>query len=102
MKKMHHYATAEKALRELEEKGYNVDFNVEETRIIVNPDDFRINHIYRYEGMSNPGDESTVYGIEQISNGEKGVFVAGDLSFNEDGAARVLLNIEINDKKSEG
>ena len=72
---MYHYATVSKALEELKEKGFTVDFNTQEGRIINSPDDFTIVHVYRYEGESDPGDEAMVFGIKSIT-GEKGVFVA--------------------------
>ena len=68
MKKMYHYATVEKALNELKDKGFSIDFNVEEKQILQNPNNFGIIEIYRYEGMSNPDDEATVYGIERFYN----------------------------------
>ena len=73
---MYHYTTVSKALEELKEKGFTVDFNIQESRIINNPNDFEIEHIYRYEGETDPGDEATVFGIKS-STGEKGVFVTG-------------------------
>ena len=51
--------------------------------------------------MSNPDDESTVYGIRNSHSGEKGVFVAGDLSLNEEHAERVLIQLEIEGRKGE-
>jgi|SRR5690606_31010561 len=99
-KKQYHYATTERALEELKEKGFDKDYNAESEIVVNNPEAFEIIYIYRYEGMSNPDDESTVYGIKH-SNGEKGVFVAGNLSFNEDDAARVLLDLEIKGRKEE-
>lgn len=93
-RQMYHYATVTKALEELKEKGFTTDFNLDEKRIIDNPDDFEIVHIYRYEGESDPGDEATVYGIKSNS-GEKGVFVAGDLSLGEKSATKVLNDLTI-------
>jgi len=63
-RQMYHYATVTKALQDLNEKGYTTDFNLEEDRIKTHCDDFEIEHIYRYEGESDPGDEATVYGIK--------------------------------------
>jgi hypothetical protein len=94
---MYHYATVSKALQELAEKGYTTDFNLEEDRITQNPDDFTIQHIYRYEGESDPGDEATVYGIKS-KDGEKGVFVAGPSS--ESGAARKLDELSIRGREA--
>jgi hypothetical protein len=59
-----------KALEELAQKGFTVDFNTQENRIINSPHDFEIEHVYRYEGESDPGDE--VDGIRnQIKHGRK-------------------------------
>lgn len=100
-KRQYKYASTERALEELKEKGYERDFNAESDVIINNPGAFKIVYIYRYEGMSNPDDESTVYGIEHTTNGDKGVFVAGNLSFDEDDAAKVILQLEIQGRKEE-
>ena len=92
--KMYHYATVIKALEELSEKGFNVDYNILENKILDNPDNFEIVHIYRYEGDSNPGDEATVFGIKS-KTGEKGVFVAGLSAFTDKSAAMVLNELSI-------
>lgn len=99
-RKQYRYATTERALEELKQKGFHKDYNADSELLIMDPTGFSIVYIYRYEGMSNPDDESTVYGIQHIS-GEKGVFVAGNLSFNEDDAAKVLLQLEIEGRKQE-
>lgn len=91
---MYHYATVSKALQELKEKGFTVDFNLQENRIVDCGDCFEIVHIYRYEGQTDPGDEATVYGIKS-DKGEKSVFVAGDLSFDEKSASRTLYELSI-------
>ncbi len=91
---MYHYATVSKALQELGEKGFTVDFNLQENRICESPDEFEIAEIYRYEGQTDPGDEATVYGI--ISDkGEKGVYVAGHASYTENSAAMKLHEMSI-------
>ncbi|MDM1549102.1 hypothetical protein HX096_14705 [Empedobacter falsenii] len=89
------YETSSVALRELAEKGYQEDFNLLESDLIDHPHDFRIIYIYRYEGNSNPEDESSVYGIEKISTGEKGVLVAGNLGFVQTNLALILIQLEI-------
>lgn len=96
--KMYHYATVSKALDELKEKGFTIDFNNQEGRIINSPDDFTIVHVYRYEGDSDPGDEAMVFGIKS-STGEKGVFVAGLSAFTDNSAAMVLNELSIRGKK---
>ena len=97
---MYHYATVSKALEELNQKGFTVDFNIQEDRIINSPNDFEIVHVYRYEGDSDPGDEATVYGIKS-STGEKGVFVAGLSPFTEKSASMVLNELSIRGRKEQ-
>ena len=87
---MYHYTTVSKALEELNEKGFTVDYNIQESKIINNPNDFEIEHIYRYEGETDPGDEATVFGIKSVK-GEKGVYVTG-LSATADKSATMVLN----------
>ena len=73
------YASTSVAVNNLRKEGFNVDFNLEENCIICGSDkydvdDFEIVQVYRYEGMSDPSDESTVYGI-QSKDGTKGILV---------------------------
>jgi hypothetical protein len=89
-RQMYHYATVSKALKELAEKGYTVDYNLREDKIIHGSEDFTIEEMYRYEGETNPGDEATVFGIKS-DTGEKGIFVAG-LSSESDKSATMVLN----------
>lgn len=96
---MYHYATVSIALDELNEKGFTLDFNIQEGRIINSPDDFEIVHVYRYEGETDPGDEATVYGIKS-STGEKGVFVAGHSAYAEKSAAMVLHELSIKGREN--
>ena len=93
-RQMYHYATVSKALEELAEKGYTVDYNLQEDKIINSPHDFTIQEIYRYEGETDPGDEATVFGIKSTA-GEKGTFVAGLNAYTENSAAQVLNELFI-------
>lgn len=93
-RQMYHYATVSKALEELAEKGYTIDYNLQEDKIINSPADFTIMEIYRYEGATDPGDEATVFGIKS-STGETGTFVAGMNAYTENSAAQVLNELFI-------
>lgn len=90
----YHYASVSKALDELNENGFNYDFNQHEDVILKNPNNYEIKHIYRYEGESNPDDEAIVYGI-QSKSGKKGVYVAGFAANSITEAAQILLDITI-------
>lgn len=96
MGRVYHYATVMEALKILKEKGFEYDYNINEKEIIDNPDHFEIEHIYRYEGETNPDDESMVYGIKSKS-GKKGVFVSGFSANSISDADKILIDISIKD-----
>lgn len=65
------------------EEGYREDFNLldhilnsDEEREQFFAQDFVVDEVYRYEGMSNPGDEAILYAIT-TSSGQKGVLMDG-------------------------
>ena len=89
MKPTYHYTTVIEALEDLKEKGFTYDFNIHQDDIKSNPHKFEVNHVYRYEGDTDPDEESVVYGISSDS-GKKGVFVAG-FSANSNNDAAVVL-----------
>ena len=69
------YESASVALEQLKAKGYTEDFNLIEHELHENFDRTMIDIVYRYEGATNPDDQSIVYGLDY--NGKKGVFVSG-------------------------
>jgi hypothetical protein len=88
------YGTVTQALEDLKKKGYLIDFNLNENCIVsehgnFGADDFKIVEIYRYEGDSNPEDESAVYAIES-SSGLKGVLVTSYGTSAEKCTAEIL------------
>jgi hypothetical protein len=98
MEHTYHYATVSKALDELKEKGFTYDFNLHEEDIVKNPNNYKIVHIYRYEGNTNPDDEAIVYGI-RTKSGENGVFVTGFAANSASDAAQVLIKLSIEGRK---
>ncbi len=94
MKRETHYGTITEALNELRKRGYTTDFNLEQNCIVCHPDkfdpeDFEIVDVYRYEGETDPADETTVYAIESRT-GIKGVLVNGyGVSSNSMSAAMI-------------
>jgi hypothetical protein len=97
MKPTYHYTTVLEALDDLKEKGFHHDFNLHHEDIKTNSHDYSVEHVYRYEGDSDPDEESVVYGI--ISNsGEKGVFVAGFSANSDNDAAQIIEKLYIESK----
>jgi hypothetical protein len=77
------YDTVTDAVKGLKERGYTIDFNLEndcitchKTPLTLKPSEFRITEVHRFEGPSDPADEAVVYAIE-AKNGEKGILVNG-------------------------
>lgn len=100
MKPIYHYASVSEALEQLNKKGFIHDFNLQDETIRKNPHNYEIEHVYRYEGDTDPDEEAVVYGITS-SSGERGVYVAGFSANSENEAASVLakLCIEGNSKQ---
>lgn len=78
---MHTYDTVSAAVNGLKERGYTVDFNLDENCIVCHSDRFNVNdfeivEVHRFEGNTDPSDEAVVYAIES-KNGMKGVLVNG-------------------------
>ena len=80
---MESYDTVVSALAGLKAKGYTVNFNIAFDKIIcsdnkniLNPDEFEIVEIHRFEGNSNPADEDVVYAVESKTGNIKGVITS--------------------------
>ena len=75
------YDTVSEAVNGLKQRGFEVDFNLQENCIVCHGDkfsidDFEITEVYRFEGNTDPSDEAIVYAIES-KTGKKGVLVSG-------------------------
>ncbi|WP_018480064.1 hypothetical protein [Pontibacter roseus] len=68
-------------LNNLRERGYAVDLNLQPTclecpqlHLELKPEEFEIDEVYRFEGASNPSDNSVAYAVSS-DKGVKGVLV---------------------------
>ena len=80
---MEAYDTVTGALNGLKVRGYSTNFNIAFDKLIcsenimaLNPDEFEIVEVYRFEGNSNPADEDVVYAVESKSGSIKGVITS--------------------------
>ena len=80
---MEAYDTVTGALNGLKTRGYIVNFNIAFDKLIcsenimaLNPDEFEIVEVYRFEGNSNPADEDVVYAVESKTGSIKGVITS--------------------------
>jgi hypothetical protein len=77
---MYNYDTVTEALAGLKSRGYELDFNIafdklecSKEQLQLNPDDFEITEVYRFEGNTDPGDEEVVYAVQSKDGKSKGV-----------------------------
>jgi hypothetical protein len=78
---MYSYDTLSQALNDLQNRGFSYDFNLQENSLeckarqsLYNPNQFKVVEVYRFEGMSNPDDNSVLYAIE-TEDGLRGTLV---------------------------
>ncbi len=76
--------TLSEILNKLKSEGYTVDFNLKENCLVcqgnsleIHPDDFVVDRHFRFEGLSDPGDEAIVYAISSVKYDIKGTIVNG-------------------------
>jgi hypothetical protein len=80
---MESYDTVTSALTGLKARGYNLDFNIAFDKLMcsdnivsLDPNQFEITAVYRFEGDSNPDDEDVVYAVESLDGSIKGTFTS--------------------------
>lgn len=86
---MHTYETLSEALSDLKQRGYKEDFNLKpfcvECRslgLYLHPDEFVVDEFYRFEGASNPDDNSILFAISS-KDGLKGILVDAYGTYSE-------------------
>lgn len=98
---MYSYETVTEALRDLSDRGYTNNFNIQcdavecrDIELRLRPEDFEIVEVYRFEGDSNPGDEEVVYAIES-KDGIKGTLVNAFGVYGDEASNEILEKLKI-------
>jgi hypothetical protein len=75
------YETLSEAIGALQSRGYSADFNLHPEwiecpplNLKLRPDDFHVDEVHRFEGMTDPDDSAVLYAVSS-SSGVKGVLV---------------------------
>jgi len=78
-----YYETEYEAITGLRKKGYEYDFNLLTNRLYclqtgenLFPDEFEVVETYRFEGATDPGDESVVFAIQSFDGKIKGILIS--------------------------
>jgi len=76
------YDTLSEAVNDLVQRGYNYNFNMKrdcitclETGVTLQPEEFEIDEIHRFECMTDPGDENILFAISSVQYNLKGTLV---------------------------
>ena len=76
------YDTVSQAVNDLQKRGYTDDLQVAGHCLVcdakcasLDPAEFEIDEFHRFEGETDPGDESIVYAISSAKHDVKGILV---------------------------
>lgn len=99
---MHVYDTITDALTDLDSCVYNLDFNLtaeslacKSVNLFLTPEEFEIEEVYRFEGMTYPADSSVVYTISSYVGNLKRVLVNGYGVYAENISPELLNKLKI-------
>lgn len=89
-------------LKELKQRGYILDFNIAFDKIIcsqnnicLNPAEFEIVEVFRFEGDTNPSDEDVVYAIESKDGQIKGTMTSAFGMYAETASAELIKKLSM-------
>ena len=86
-------------LNKLKEEGYTHDFNIHNNQlksgdITLSPKEFEIVKVYRFEGASDPDDNSVLYAIKSLHHDVKGTFVNGYGIYADENSEDLLRQLD--------
>lgn len=104
------FGTLSETINRLVGLGYTHDFNIKDdsivclkTDIALSPDEFQIDHIYRFEGDSDPENQSILYAISSSKFDLKGTLVNGYGTSSDESSTKLIekLNTHNNQNATE-
>jgi len=94
------YETLSEAINDLTKRGYVFNFNLKqdciecvENNINLHPDEFEIDEVYRFQEMSDVGDENILYAISSPKNNVKGILVNAFGIYAETASAELVAKL---------
>lgn len=101
---MRNYDTLVEAINDLKKRGYDKDFNLKSDRIHCSdmrlecmPNEFEIDEFHRFEGNSNPDDNSILYALTS-NTGVKGVLLDAYGAYSESISQELLDKLKFEHK----
>jgi hypothetical protein len=103
---MKSFETLSEALADLKSRGYTSDFNLHPEWIEsvplslrLDPSQFHVDEVYRFEGMTNPDDSSVLFAISTLQ-GMKGVLVDAYGVYSESLSREMISRLKIDSQTS--
>src|SRR5690554_1726821 len=96
------YDTASEAINALVKQGYTTNFSMiterecllcHSTSQELSPDDFEIDEIHRFDGMTDPADEMIVYAVSSEKYGMKGLVVNAYGVYADNAKSRIVMKL---------
>lgn len=95
------YGSLSETINALVQLGYTYDFNTvnesdesQITNIRLSPADFQIDKVYRFEGATNPDDQSILYAISSLKHNVKGTLVNGYGISDDEATSELIEKLE--------
>lgn len=99
----HNYHNLLEAVNGLRSRGYNYDFHFEDACLHCSKisesfkaEDLKITEYYRFEGMSDPEDNTVIYAIES-KDGHKGIIIDAYGAYSDEHKSAFLSEIKVVD-----
>lgn len=97
------FGTLSETISGLTKLGYTHDFNIQDeslvghgTNVILSPNDFQIDKVYRFEGASDPDYQSILYAISSSKFNIKGTLVNGYGIYSDEKSSKLVELLQTN------
>lgn len=97
-----HFDTLLDAVNDLKKRGFTYDFMEQKNKLFCaekqcdfNPEEFEIVEFYRFEGISDPEDNSIVYAISSKKNNIKGLLVNAYGPYSDSNVSDLVAKMKI-------
>lgn len=95
------YGTLSETINALIQLGYTYDFNIMDDKLAsritdnaLSPYDFQVDHVFRFEGESDPEYQSILYAISATKNDLKGILVNGYGPASDETADKLIKKLK--------
>lgn len=99
---MYQYDTVVDAVNGLKGRGFTLDFNIDFDKIkcvqndhCLDPSQFEITEMYRFEGDTNPADEDVVYAVESKDGKLKGIITSAFGTYADSASTEMLRKLSM-------